>query len=224
MVRNQLLVVLARLLKAQQHHDALLRPVRRLKEVVELEAGLVRAVREGLVHARRAKVPHGAPAHDVDARRAHEAEVDGRVHLLGEALQLASALDAVAAAERDEQLLHEELAREGQDDGVKGHEGEVPEALAIVRRQRRVDAAGDEGVRLAVREEDEVVDRVGLGRVDGVGGAKGQEQREGDGPGVAGGEAGEAAEERAGFAALLAVGREARDGRAAGGGDVGRAG
>lgn len=206
-VRHQLLKVLARLLKAQQHHDALLRPVRRLEQVIELEDGLVRAVRKGLVHAGRVEVPHGAAAHDVDAHRPHAAEVERRVHLLGEALLLAAALDAVDAAQRDQHLLHHQLARERQHDGVERHKGHVPEALAIVHGQRRVEVG--ERVGLLVREQDEAADGIRGGWVDGVGGGEEDQQDQGRDPGVLDGEAGDAAEQRAGLSSLLLVGREA---------------
>lgn len=207
MVRHQLLEVLARLLKAQQHHDALLRPVRRLEQVIKLEDGLVRAVRKGLVHAGRVKVPHGAAAHDVDARRAHAAEVERRVHLLGEALLLAAVLDAVEAAQRDQHLLHHQLARKRQHNRVKGHKGHVPEALAVVHGQRRVEVG--ERVGLLVREEDEAADGIRGGWVDGVGGGEEGQQDQGGDPGVLEGEAGEAAEQRAGLSSLLLVDGEA---------------
>lgn len=207
MMRHQLLEILARLLKAQQHHHALLRPVRRLEQVVELEDGLVRAVRKRLVHAGRVKVPHGATAHDVDACRPHAAEVERRVHLLGEALLLAAALDAVDAAQRDEHLLHHQLARKRQHDGVKGHKGHIPEALAVVHGQRSVEVGV--GVGLLVREEDEAAHGIRGRGVDGVGGGKQNQQDQGKDPGVLEGEAGEAAEQRTGFSSLLLVGREA---------------
>lgn len=207
-VSHQLPKVLARLLKAQQHDDSLLCPVRRLEQVVELEDGLVRAVRKRLVHAGRVKVPHRAAAHDVETHRAHAAKVEGRVHLLGEALLLALALDAVDAAQRDQQLLQHQLARKGQHNRVKGHKGHVPEALAIVHGQRRVEMGV--GVRLLVREEDEAADGIRVGWVDGVGGAKQDQQDEGRDPFVLERKAGESSEQRPGLSSLLLVCREVR--------------
>lgn len=213
MVRHQLLVVLARLLEAKKHHNALLRPIRRLEEVVELEGSLVRAVRKILVHAGRVKVPDGATAHHINTRRAHAAKVDGRVHLLGEAHLLALALDAVDAAQRDEQLLHHQLAGKRQHHCVKGHKGNVPEPLAIVYRQSRVKIGL--WIRLLVRQKDEVADGVGLGWVDGISGSKDDEQHQGNGPSVSHGEARKPSQQRPGLSPLLAVRREAR-GRAIG--------
>lgn len=161
-VAHELLEVLARLLHAQQQHDGLLRPVSGLEEVVELEDALERLVREALVEAARVKVPHGRPAHDVHARRPQHAKVDGRVHLLHVAGLLAARLEPGAPRHGPQDLLHDELARKGQDDRVKGDKGNVPQPLSVVRR------LVDRGRRQLVREEDEVVDRVALARVERV--------------------------------------------------------
>lgn len=134
MVADELVVVLARRLQAQDHDHELLCPVGGLEEVVELEHGLVGHVREVLVHARRVKVPHGSAAHNVHAPGPNKAKVDGRVHLLHEAVLLALGLEACEARQGTQQLLHDELAGKGQDNGIKGHKGKVPWALAILRR------------------------------------------------------------------------------------------
>jgi hypothetical protein len=182
MVPDQLLEVLARLLHAQQHDDGLLAPVRRLEEVVELDDGLVRLVGEPLVHAGHVEVPHGRARHDVDARGPQDAEVDGRVGLLHEAGLLDLCAHPGPFREGPEELLHDELAREGEHHGVEGHEGDVPGALAVLGRgvrERGLDAVG---------EEDEAADRVGVCREDEgageVGDEEGQEDGERDHPGV----------------------------------------
>ena len=82
MMGHQLSEVLPRLLQLQQQYDRLMCPIARLQEVVSLEGRVVRPMREQLVHARRAKIPHGRAAHDVQTERAEDAEVDGREHLL----------------------------------------------------------------------------------------------------------------------------------------------
>ena len=159
---DQLLEVLARLFHAEDKHDGLLSPVGGLEEVVELEQGVMGLVREVFVEGACVEIPNRRPAHDVHACGPQDAKVDGRVHLLHVAGLLAARLEAVPLGHRTQDLLHDELAREGQDDGVEGDEGDVPETLAILG-----DFVGARDGQL-VRQEDEVVDRVALGRVDGV--------------------------------------------------------
>lgn len=170
-VADELLVVLARLLHAQDEDEGLLGPVGGLEEVVELDDGLVGLVGEVLVHAAGVEVPNGRAAHDVQAGRAEKEEVDGRVRLLHEA-SLLGAAQAGASRKGPQELLHDKLAGKGEHNGVECDKGNVPFALAIV----------DEllGVRLRqrVREEDEVVQNVGRGRVEGV---PGQEEEDNDG-------------------------------------------
>ncbi|KAL8371345.1 hypothetical protein RB595_001256 [Gaeumannomyces hyphopodioides] len=161
---DQLLEVLARLLHAEYKDQSLLGPVGSLEQVVEFEIGVVGAVGEVLVHAAGVEVPDRGAAHDVHAGGPEDAKVDGRVGLLHEAGLFAPRAHAGVAGKGPQQLLHDELAGEGQDDGVEGDEGDVPAALAVLAR------AGVAGLGLErVREEDEAVDRVGLGRVGGEG-------------------------------------------------------
>lgn len=180
-VADELLVVLARPLHAEDEHNGLLGPVGGLEEIVELEDGLVGLVREALVEARGVEVPDGRPAHDIHAPGAGAGKVGGRVHLLHEAGLFPLGLEAGEARQGPQQLLHDELAGEGQHDDVEGDEGDVPEALAIMRRGVRVGAGGDGQL---VTEEDEVVDGVGLGGVQGVEAAEDEEQEGGQGPRV----------------------------------------
>ena len=181
MVSHQLLKVLARLLHPQQQHDGLLRPVRRLEEIVELEVGRQRAVREALVHASDVKVPHRRTAHDVHARRPRAPKVDGRVHLLHEAGLLGARAQPAVYREGAQQHLHDELASEGQNHDVEGQERVVPVAFAVFVLGAG-GAAGGDG--LLVGEEDEAVDDVGLGWVDGVEGGEDAEDGERCHPGV----------------------------------------
>lgn len=170
-VADELLEVLATLLHAEDENDGLLRPVGGLEEIVELDDALVGAVRVALVEAASVEVPDRGAAHDVHAKGAEDAKVDGRVHLLHEAGVLAAA-EPQAAGEGPQHLLHDELAGEGKNDSIEGDEGDVPRSLAVV--------GGDRGVilRQAVGEEDEAVDRVGRRRVDGVAG-QGEEDNDG---------------------------------------------
>ena len=177
-VADELLEVFAGLLHAQEQDDGLLGPVGGLEQVVELEVGLVGLVGEGLVHAVRVEVPDGGAAHDVHAGGTQDAKVDGRVHLLHVAGLLAARLEAVPLGHRTQDLLHDELAREGQDDGVEGDEGDVPETLAILG-----DFVGARDGQL-VRQEDEVVDRVALGRVERVEREEDEQDDGGQDPGV----------------------------------------
>ena len=177
---DKLLEILARLLHAQQKHDSLLRPVRGLEEVVELEGGVVGAVREGLVHGARIEVPQRRAAHHVQPTRPRDAKVDGRVHLLHEARLLGAGLDAAGPGQRAQELLHDEFAREGEHDDVEGHESDVPPALAIL--DGRVGRGGVAGQ--GVREEEKAMHGISGHRVDGVEREDDGEEDERDDPGV----------------------------------------
>ena len=132
----------------------------------------MRAVRERLVHAGRIKPPNRCPAHDVNAKRAEDCEVDGGVHLLHEAALLRSCHYAIGTSHWPDEALHQELPGEGEDDDIEGDELEIVDALAIVgggirvgtrpgRYQKR--ACG-----LRVGDEDGGVERVRLGGIDGI--------------------------------------------------------
>lgn len=164
MVTDEFLEVLTGLLHAENEDNGLLSPVGGLEEVVELEGGIVGLVGEVLVHAAGVEVPDGGAAHDPHADRTEDGEVDGRVGLLHEA-GLLVLTEASAAGQGAEDLLHDELAGEGEDDGVEGDEGDIPGALAILDGAFVIDLAGE-----LVGEEDEAVDGVGLVGANGVGG------------------------------------------------------
>lgn len=178
---DKLFVVLAGLFHAQHEHNKLLRPVGGLEKVVEFEVGLVELVREALVHAGGVEVPDRRVAHDINAPGPDKGKVDGRVHLLHEACLLALGLESCIARKRAEQLLHDELAGERQHDDVEGHETNIPEALCIENRCV-CSSAGGRGQ--LITEEDEIVDRVGLGRVEGEEAQKDGEQDGGQDPGM----------------------------------------
>lgn len=160
---HELLEILAGLFQAKDEHDGLLRPVGGLEEVVELDGGLVRAMGEILVHAARVEVPHRRLGHDVHARWAQKEEVDCRVGLLHKPSLLA-AFEASLLGPGPQHLLHDELAREGEDDGVEGHKGHVPGSLAIL--DGLIGILDGE----TVREEDEFVEGVRFRRIEGVAG------------------------------------------------------
>lgn len=172
---DKLLVVLARLLHAQHEHDQLLRPVSGLEQVVEFEIRFVKLVRETLVHASGVEVPHRRMAHDVHAPWPKKGKVDGRVHLLHEACLFAPGLEPRIASKRAEQLLHDELAGKRQHYDIERHEANIPEALGIEHWCVRGGAGGSGQL---VAEKNQVVDRVGLGRIEGE---EAQEEGEQDG-------------------------------------------
>lgn len=138
-------------------------------------------VREALVHASGVEVPDRRVAHDIDAPGPDKGKVDGRVHLLHEACLLAPGLEPCIAGKRAEQLLHDELAGKRQHDDVEGHETNVPKTLCIEDRCV-CSSAGGRGQLVA--EENEVVDRVGLGRVEGEEAQEDREQDSGQKPGM----------------------------------------
>lgn len=171
-VSNQLFKVLPGLLQLQQQDNGLLGPVRRFQQVVRLEIRLVLSVREPLEHGRGVEVPDIRPAHDVQTERAEDRKVHGRVDLFHEASDLGLGADPAVDRPRADDPLHQEFAREGQEDGVEGDEGEVLLALAIHDRLTRV-------ARFAtVRQEDGAMHRIGRGRVDGIRGQDHQQDHQ----------------------------------------------
>jgi hypothetical protein len=133
-VAHQLLEVLARLLQHQEKHNHLLGPVAGLNQVVSFEQGGVGLVGEPVVHGRGVEVPQVRLAHDIEAQRAEKGEVYGGVSLFHEAGLLGARSHAVADGHGAEESLHDELAGEGEEDGVKGDEDVVIPALAVERR------------------------------------------------------------------------------------------
>lgn len=74
--------------------------------------------------------------------------------------------------DRADEALHEKFAREGEDDDVEAHEGNVGETFAVVRRYVGIIAGMGGYQRVAagkgVAEEESAVERVGFGGIDGV--------------------------------------------------------
>lgn len=131
MMPNQLLEIFPRLLELQRQYNELLCPVRRLQKVVCLERPLMLPVGKALKHAVGIEVPDGRAVHHVYTKRAKDGKVQSRVRLFHEAALLCARLDAALYSERADHALHQEFAREAQDDGIEGHEGKVIAALAI---------------------------------------------------------------------------------------------
>lgn len=198
MVQHQLAKVLPRLLELQEEHKGLQDPEGGLDEVVCLEVRFVCTVREAFVHADDVKVPDGGAAHQPDAVRADEGEVDGEVRLFHEARNLALAPNAEADGHGTDEALHEEFAGEEEDDGVEGDKGNVSRALAVLRDIADV---GGEGIgsfverRVGVREENGGVEGVMLAGGDEVEGEDGGGEDQRDEPGVLEGCSAEAADE-----------------------------
>jgi len=142
MMQHQLLKVLARLLEHEDQHQSLLRPVARLEEVVRLEDRLVTPVGKTLEHARGAKVPHGAPTHDINPQRPEDAKIDGRVELLHEPRLLGPTLDPQPHRDRPDHALHQELAREREDDRVEEDKCKIAAAFAVLDRGIGRDVCG----------------------------------------------------------------------------------
>lgn len=166
----------------------------------------MRLVREVLIHSTRVEVPHRGPAHDVHARGAEEAKVEGGIHLLHIAGLLSAGLEPGTAGHRAQNLLHDELAGEGQDDRVEGDKGDIPATLSILGEFI--------GVRHGelVGEEDEAVDWVVLGRVNCVERQKDEEDGERKDPGVLHAEVLCATQEGSGLATLREALRGCRGG------------
>ena len=106
------------------------------------------AVWERLVHAHRVKVPDGRVVHHVQAIGAKNAEVDGAICLLKEAVLFRARGDLAEAGDGAEGALHDEFAGEGEDDDVEGHEGEIFASFAIVGGSVEVcaDSSGDQWI------------------------------------------------------------------------------
>ena len=175
MMANELFEVLPRLLQLQHEDEGLLGPVTRLQQIVGFEDRFMRSVWESLKHSRRIKVPKGTPRHHVQAEGPKDGKVHGSVHLLHKSALLVSASNAIPEGKWSDEALHEELAREAEDDGVEGDEGDVVWTLAIHGAAIML-AQGlwwVKGVSVVwgefIGKEDGFIDGVGFCRVDGIG-------------------------------------------------------
>lgn len=93
----------------------------------------MRSMRKSFVHPRRVEIPDRGPAHDKEAKRAEDGEVDGGVELLHKSVHLTLVPYAKPDRKWTNESLHEELAGKGKNDGVEDHEGEVLRSFAILR-------------------------------------------------------------------------------------------
>ena len=196
MVTDKLLEVLSRFLELEHQHDGLLGPVRGLQQVVGLEGPVQGPVREALEEGAGAEVPDRSPAHDVEAQRTEDGEVDGGVGLLQEARLLRLARDAGANGQGSEHDLHQELPREGQREDVEADEGEVQRPLAVLAGRERI-------VVERVGQEDGRVHETGRGRIVRVQSQDEQDADERSDPGVSDREAAPSAEEAPRLASTL---------------------
>lgn len=97
MMRHQLVIILPRLLQAQNKNDSLLQPVCSLEQVIKFEMRIVCVVRRVLIHASCVEVPDRRPAHDIQSPWSCEGKVDGSIHLLHEARLLRPTLQAASS-------------------------------------------------------------------------------------------------------------------------------
>lgn len=89
-------------------------------------------MREPNKHGRGIKVPDRRQAHDIKAKESKSAEIHRCVNLLREAYILATGYSRPSRHGPDDPL-HHELARKSEEDCVKGNEGEIAVALAILK-------------------------------------------------------------------------------------------
>lgn len=134
MMPHQLFEIFPRFFQSQNKDYELLGPIARLQQIVCLEQPFVRYVRKPLEHADSIEIPNRCPTHDEKTVRTENGEVHGRVDLFHKAILLCSRPNTVGDRHGADEPLHQEFAGEGQNDDVKGHEGEVQRAFAIVCR------------------------------------------------------------------------------------------
>lgn len=89
-------------------------------------------MREAFVHSRGVEIPHRCSAHNIQPEWSVYSEIHGGVKLLHEPGLLGPRLDATADRNRPDEALHEELAREREDDGIEADEGKVASTFAIL--------------------------------------------------------------------------------------------
>ena len=87
---------------------------------------------ETLEHSCSIEIPHRGAAHHVKSERAENAEIDGRIGLLHEAILLCARPDAVPQSERPYEALHEEFPGERQYDDVESDKGKIAGAFGIM--------------------------------------------------------------------------------------------
>jgi len=129
---DQLFEVFPRLLQLQHQNDGLLRPVAGLEQIVCFVHPFQCFVWVSLQHASRIEIPDWRPTHDVQPKRSEDGKVHGRVDLLHEPGLFPPPSDPTGNCHGTDKALHEKLAGEGEDDSIKGHEGEIMTSLAVL--------------------------------------------------------------------------------------------
>ena len=109
---HQFFKVLPRLLEKEHQHNCLLRPIAGLKQVIDLEKPLMRAMRVCLEHSSSIEIPDRSPGHDVKTKWSEDREVHGSVDLLHEARLLGAGANATVYCKRPDHPLHQEFASE----------------------------------------------------------------------------------------------------------------
>lgn len=112
----------------------MLQPVRGLKEIISLEVGGVSAVRVELVVGGAVEVPDWGVVHDVEPEGTEDEEINGSVGLLHETRDFGLLREVIMEGNRPEEFLHEEFAREAEEEGVEEDEDKIKAALCIVRK------------------------------------------------------------------------------------------
>lgn len=122
-------------------------------------------MRVELVEGSTVEVPDWGVVHDVESEGAEDEEVDASVRLLHETRDFRFLGEVVMEGDWPEELLHKELAREAEKEGVEEDENEVEATFCVVREGRCV-RIGVWGER--VGEEDAGMEGVGGGGVEGI--------------------------------------------------------
>ena len=126
-------------------------------------------MRKAIKHSRRVEIPHRRARHHVQSQGSEHGEIHGGVDLLHETVLLAPGPDSVPDRHGPDESLHQELTREGKNDDVECHEGEVESSFAIedLAWFCMVRAEGVVGWK-RIGEEEGIVDRIARTRVDEV--------------------------------------------------------
>lgn len=134
------------------------------------------SVRESFKHGSGVKIPDVRSTHHPQPKRPKKSKVNGGVHLLHEACDFTFTPNSTPESPGTNQSLHQELTREGKENGVECDKGKVLFPFTIHHWTPSV------FWRLGIGEEDGVVQGIRLGRVDSVRGEQEEQQYERDQP------------------------------------------
>lgn len=172
MVPYKLFEILSRFLKLQDEHNGLLGPITCLQQIIGLENTLVSPVRKAFVHPHGIEIPHGCPRHDEDTKGTEYSKINRGVGLFHKAVLLRPTTYAEVDCGRTYHSLHQEFARERQDNDVEAHEGKITRSFAIVLGSRwfSPNPRGNKGRirRERIGEKYEAMERIRRGRPDKV--------------------------------------------------------